>query len=674
MLRPVALAGAPALALAVSAAAFPAAETTLAPRYDHSAIGSTTSTTERDGLAKYGTLIAIHALCAFFAFQVFMPLAVVVAAVGKSAFPEHWFKAHWKMQLFVVLPLALMGFALIGVLFLQAFVGWYAHHRQMTVGRFAAENGRPEPAPKRRAANWLHIGIGITVLTLGGLQVTWGFDEYEEHLGKSVPTWVEVVHYVIAGIPVVIVTPFILVRGVMRMRDGYSFAAAFFSRPAKPQPYQPPPRKLMLGSNYIDEAYGPSGIVFDEDAEKEGVGHEYAKGQGADGRMRVESYASSWPGAETREEYEREILSQRGEGSAVGSFASHSTALYDYAQHGEEEASSLLRSAAAMGQETPSPAPSVFHPSQAVPTQVSYPPTSSTSSGPPHSLPPMSPVFHSTSPSPSTLIASAAPATPAPPASSAVSSTFSPRLSFMPFPGPDAILPPRGPNDSPAYASTLSSSSTLSRQPVAGGEPVVRLPLPGEGEASDPALLIPSPPPPGPSPSIYSEPSYRPFSVSTSEAALCDGEARTAEPTVSPVVQRHQSLAGRIETARPQRQETIREETVSEVNEAAAEQAAQSSASSLESEVLPTDKQEQDNDEDVPLADDAESTRLMDELERELTISTMRSGRSRAAPKDDDGEGVENEEVEAQTEVSVDEQTKLQREQSGKWFGGAKER
>ncbi|GAA5969620.1 hypothetical protein JCM11641_008181 [Rhodosporidiobolus odoratus] len=708
-------------AVAASPALLPPHDLNLVPRYDHNAIGASSAVSDEDkGKAtKFATIVAIHAVLGFLAFQVFMPLAVVLAAVGKTAFPDHWFKAHWRAQVFVVFPLSVltvimavvaaavepdflpaakdgmdkhktMGFILLGAVVVQMLVGWYSHHAHVKKERFAAENGQPEPAPKRRVANWVHLAIGITLLTLGGLQVTWGFNEYEWHVGQSIPRWIEIVHFVVAGVPVIIVTPFILVRGLMRMRDGQSFTEAFFSRPVRSQPYQPP-RKLFLGtSTYIDETYGPSGIVFDEDAEKDGVGHEYAKGRGADGRMRVESIASSWPGHETREQYEADVLSQRDGASVVGSVASHSTA-YDYVPYrhedGTEEHSSLITSAAPMGSSSPSPGPSTFRPSQ---TPLSYPPTPASNLSVPPGLPSISPVFHSTSPSPSTLIASVAPTLTPPPAPA---NTFSPRLAFMPFSGPDAVLPPRNANDTPAYASTLASTPSFTRDSSVPVE--VRTPPTGEGEAVSPALFVPSPPPPGQPPSLYSVPStYRAQSVASSGAAVCDGDANVSIPMASqtsPRAQRHMSMAGQIEgTPLPGRTTTIAEETATEVSAAVAGKEAEERAAaaalgisspglpSSPAETLPAYEQggealapaEAAHNEDVPLVDDSESARLFDELERELTISTMRSGRSRATAAEDDTEegtsavGAED----AATEISVDEETRLQREQSGKWF------
>lgn len=63
------------------------------------------------------------------------------------------------------------------------------------------------------------------------------------------------------------------------------------------------------------------------------------------------------------------------------------------------------------------------------------------------------------------------------------------------------------------------------------------------------------------------------------------------------------------------------------------------------------------------LFDDSESTRLMDELERELSVSSTRSRRIRDR-FEGDAEGMETDDV--------DEEMRLARDQSGKWAGSNK--
>ncbi|GAA5837477.1 hypothetical protein JCM11251_002118 [Rhodosporidiobolus azoricus] len=696
----------------------------LSPRYDHTALGSLpedvapATVSELEGeFKRYGALIAVHGVIAFLAFQVFMPLAVVFAAVGKTSFPSAWFKWHSRTQVFLVTPMAILaivlvgvaaatrpslvhdgisrhgvlGFIILGIVTFQLAIGWYAHFAQARKEQFAAENGLPEPAPKRRLANWAHIAVGVTLLTLGGLQVTWGFGEYASRLGQSVPTWVEVVHYVIAGIPVLIVTPFVLVRGVMRIRDGQSFTEAFLTHPPQNSKVVPPPRKFFLGSSsYIDEAYGPSGIVFDEVAEKDGIGHEYAKGKGLDGRARVDSTASSWPGYETREQYEADLASRQSQGGSVV----EDWAGWDYTRYddggGGRGTSSLLSAAAPMGRSTTQAPRPASQPSQAapLPSPVFYPPSWNSA------LPPVSPIIHSTSPTPSTLAAtvaaSVAASLPPPPAPA---SSFSPRLSFMPFPGEAPVVPPAGTSAAPAYESTLTPSSTASERSNLAFLAVRDQPD-GEGKAPSPATLVPSPPPPDSSATPLAGTGFVPAkslrrkktagSVETSIAAACDGEAgkeSLAEDEVSPIVTRHISLQGKIEGSPVEgTQDSLREEkeeaevTPSTKLEDGRKEQSESDKVENAPERLPSpsfppsDNEADKHDEDVPLTfdpDDAESTRLMDELERELTISTMRSGRSWATTT------YEDEKAEDESEAGASDEAKTVA--SGVWLGGKKD-
>ncbi|GAA6012200.1 hypothetical protein JCM10207_002757 [Rhodosporidiobolus poonsookiae] len=630
-------------------------------------------------------LIAIHAVLGFLALQVFLPLAVVVAAIGKSWFPEYWLKAHWKLQVYLVVPTTVitiilsgiaagvnpdkakdvwdkhrvMGFVLLSVIVLQCGAGLLTHKLRLRKERFAVEHGLPDPPPKRRLINWIHIAVGIFLLSVGGLQVTWGFGEYESHLGEPVPRWVEIVHYVIAGIPVLLATPFILVRGVMRMRDGHSFAAAFFASPSPEPSYPPPPRQLFLGtSSYLDESYGPGGLVFD--ADKDGVGHEYAKGAGADGRMRVQgthdrngaSEASYWPGATTREEYEADVQSHRDSRSFAGFSMAPSVVSTAYdPPPSTEEHSALLSAAEPMGHVVPAASASdeSARPSQpAPPVPATYPP-----SAPPPALPPMSPLYSSASPTPSALFSS----TNAPPAVPPLPASFSPRLSFMPFAGSDAAHPPP---ENHRHSAASSLHSLVPPTAAAGQLPPLSSPKEGEGKSASPIVLVPSPPPPPPALAPAAPMHGRAPSVATvsSTQALCGGDPAPPVPplptdvaaTESPTVQRHQSVEGKIESV-------VSDPAVPAI-------------------ALPLPEEEENDDahsvasnDDVPLTviagggRDSESTRLMDELERELTISTMRTGRSKfsfhAAEAEADAAG-------GDTESKEDDEPEKEKEEKGK--------
>ncbi|GAA5870011.1 hypothetical protein JCM1840_003555 [Sporobolomyces johnsonii] len=641
----------------------------LLPRYDHSGIGSASNSDDNMTVSnRYVIILVVHAICGFLAFQVFAPLAVAIAVVGRSWGPV-WFHVHYRIQLWIVFPLTtfavimgaiasalprqnfglrdvmdkhkVMGFVLLGVLSAQMLVGYYAHSTQVMKERVAADMGRPEAPVKRRAVTWVHIAVGIALLTSGGLQVTWGFKEWDDHVaGLPIPTWAFVLNWIFASVPLVVVLPFVLVRGFLRMRRGQTFAQAFFSRPETPR--YVPPRKLFLGSStYIDEAHAAQVEEKALDGEVGLVGHEYGKGSGADGRQKVASVASAWPGHETREEYEADLESSRGNNSVV-SLAPSSSMVFDYAQYGGEgeEHSSLLPSAAPLGESalrrstalTSSPSPSI---------PSSYPPVSGASAVLPF-IPPMPLMFPSTStsPAPTTSSSSSIPPPPGP--------AFSPRLSFMPFAGPHVVHHHRRTNTAGTAAMSeqlLSTPTPNSSQTLPAAEPALKSPPSGEGES--PVHVVPTPPPPA---SWESGELGRPrvSSVSTSAVAACDGEVgeggEIGGRMTSTGVTRHMSMAGEVVTAEAESSHSL----------ATTEEDAQAEA----------EAEAEEEEEGSVLADDAESTRLMDELERELSISisSARSGMTRG--RDDEASAGAKEDEE------VDEQTKLEREQSGKWFGG----
>ncbi|BGP02153.1 Deoxycytidine monophosphate (dCMP) deaminase [Rhodotorula toruloides] len=608
------------LLLAVSAAASPTPPDLVA-RWDHSALGSQAPTdTEHSSSGRYATLIALHGMLGFLAFQVVAPAAAIVAAVGKGWSNGLWFRMHWKIQVFVTVPTVTLaitvaviaasmddrtrvydkhrttGFVLLGVLILQLALGYYAHSRHQAVTTFATSSGLPAPPPKRRVANWLHMGVGVGLLTVGGLQVMWGFEEYREFVGKNVPG--------LAGVPPLIVTPYILIRGIKRLRAGHSFTESFFSTPPSSQPYQPP-RKLFLGtSTYIDEAYAPGAetvLDADADVEKDGVGHEYAKGKGVDGRVQVES---SWPGAATRKEYEHEVQSSIGHGSVVGSTIGGESTYDDYRDRREEEEVSLIKRAAPIAR-LPSPGADEDEGRPTYPPSAAYDPRAP----PPPTLPPLPPVSSTFSPPPPL------PTSVSPP-SVGENLTFSPRLSFTPFAGPDVINPP-------TLTLATSPSPALSTT-----EAVLRDQPDGEGQSAKTPTLVPTPPLPS---SAQDKADVRATDTASPAPQLTsDGVLFTVERRPSQVAK----VEG--EASNQEVKPAAQEETVVE----------------------------EDEDDDVILADDSESTRLMDELERELTISPMRSGRSRAAPAE--------EEKLAEVGESAKEEPMLEREQSGKWFGNGR--
>lgn len=424
-------------------------------------------------------------------------------------------------------------------------------------------------------------------------------------------------------------------------------------------------------SDYLEQAQalGPG-----NDPEKDEVGTSYEKGHGADGRLRVDSHASNWPGAATREEYEHEVASTIGHASVVSSAGYDEGSLYDYAASNsspvvshakrvvlEEEKSSLLSSAAPMGSSG-----GLVHEHQHLagqggegPSQIPYrlpctsptypPPAPAQVFVPPPMLPPIEPV---SSP-------------PAPPRTASMASrianfsSFSPRLAFMPFSGSTPAGMPT-PTETPSnYSGSVVSAGSGATTLFVYEEPA---------QAS--AVFVPSPPPVPPRPTAST-----PLSSIATDLAVEDDSAIPRKDT-APTLTRAVSSAAQIEDA----DAADGTQSPASVIELAAQQP------KLQLELTnpdPPSDQEEEEDGAVtaksPFADDSESLRLMDELERELTISTTRSGRrarADASPEagDDTADSVTApEEVTETADVtSTDQATALSREQSGKWLAGGK--
>ncbi|GAA5975454.1 hypothetical protein JCM5350_006484 [Sporobolomyces pararoseus] len=570
---------------------------------------------EDDDLRKREMIILVHAVCGFLAFQVFAPIAVVIASIGRS-WGDTWFKIHYRVQLFVVVPLAIfsvglgasattydvqnvmdkhkvLGFVLVGLLALQLLLGLWAHLAQK-IERDAAPEGKIVEE-KRRSANWLHIFLGIVLLSLGGLQVTWGLGEWNQSVG-TIPTWITVVHWIIAGVPVVIVTPFVLVRGALRMRRGQTFAQAFFDRRPASGPYVPP-RKLFLGSS----TYRSIG----QDEEKDDEEQDRLIGE------------TKWVGATTREEYEAS-LSNTHRNSTTSTYLSNTrnrnstTSTYDtndylFDAQSEEQASIPSKRGSADDSVMPTlaPSPSIYPPTPSIGTPYIDPaiPTSSMS---PLTLPIFSP--------------------PPPP-------ILSPRLAFMPFSGSAVVN-----HSSPSTVAASPSTPRVSTLPS------IRSNLSNSHEHQ--VVVVPTPSPPTSSP--------RPVSISSSAAAICGGESVeevTSVPVSNSRVVRHSSMSGEIvgkakesgEGQTPSLEITLEEED----------------------ETTPTVSDHNFEEEGSDVRGDDESTRLMDELERELTILSTHS-RHRIPDRFDGVEG--GMEGAATGEREID----LARTKSGEWIGGAK--
>lgn len=456
-------------------------------------------------------------------------------------------------------------------------------------------------------------------------------------------------------------------RGLLRMRRGQTFAQAFFGRD-QPEPYQPPRRMFLNTSDYLEQAQalGPG-----NDPEKDEVGTSYEKGHGADGRLRVDSQAPNWPGAATREEYEHEVASTVGHGSIVSSTGYDEGSLYDYAASNsspvvsharrvviEEEKSSLLSSAAPMGssgglghekEQSAAGQGGGGGPSQ-IPyrlpcTSPTYPPPAPAQVFvPPPMLPPIEPISSPPAPPRTASMASRI----------AKFSSFSPRLAFMPFSGSTPAGMPT-PTETPSnYSGSVVSAGSGATTLFVYEEPA---------QAS--TVFVPSPPPVPPRPTAYT-----PVSSIATDLAVED-DSVTPRKDITPTLTRAVSSAAQIEDA-----------------DADAADGTQSPASVIELAQQPklqlelTNPDPPSDQEDgavtakSPFADDSESLRLMDELERELTISTTRSGRrarADASPEagDDTADAAVPAEVAEET-ASTDQATALAREQSGKWLAGGK--
>ncbi|GAA5986241.1 hypothetical protein JCM10908_006469 [Rhodotorula pacifica] len=612
----------------------------LEARYDHAALpggeGGEAGTAAAGRTTKgYAVLIALHGVLGFLALQVIAPLAVVIAAVGRSWPNNLWFRLHWKMQAYGSWPVLLLA---------------------VTFAVFAATVGREEG--------------GVAPERLDLHQITWGFDEYERRLGREVPMWIQILHFAVAGVAPLIITPFILVRGFLRMRRGQTFAQAFFGRD-QPEPYQPPRKMFLNTSTYLEQSRHLYPTVHDADLEKDEIGTSYEKGRGAEGRLRVDSHASSWPGAATREEYEHEVASTIGHGSVVS--GGYDDSLYDYPGANsapvfgsakrvilKEEKSSLLSSAAPMGTSSTIASENVPSTSEAEPSQIPYrlptpapmyPPSASQVFVPPPMLPPIDPV--------------SPPPVPAPARSASIASTFagfssfSPRLAFMPFSGstPAAMPAPTDVTSLSLSSASVSSADTAATPLFVYEEPASNVPT-----------VVPSPPlvPPRPMAST-------PATSIATDLAVENDSMVGGEMDPAPALTRQVSSAARIEEV------AAFGDVPSPSSDTELAQRGQ-----LHLEVAnpdpPSDEEDSAGKVTSPLADDSESSRLMDELERQLTISTTASGRRPRAesssgdfspPAEQTAPEREQEQV-AEATLPAEQATLLAREQSGKWLGGDK--
>lgn len=238
-----------------------------------------------------------------------------------------------------------------------------------------AERTQKAISGKRSMLAWTHIIIGLVLMTISGLNVTWGFNEYTNW---PIPTWIRIAHYVIAGVPLLILGPFVLVRGFLRMRRGTTFVEAFFDRPETVVAH-PSPR-----SRTLFDWQGSSGYIEQRASElrrpvEEGEGYAY-DGSSTRSLLRprasVNSYTSTmtWEGASTREEYEISLLERSKQQPVVDT--------YDYpeAVFGETTPGSLYQQ----------PVPSAPPPLPPYPAELERTVTQSTTTESLESAPPVS--------------------------------------------------------------------------------------------------------------------------------------------------------------------------------------------------------------------------------------------------------------------------------------------
>ncbi|KAM0752902.1 hypothetical protein T439DRAFT_354374 [Meredithblackwellia eburnea MCA 4105] len=294
-------------------------------RYDHARIGMNGQVEEEGVWTRYDTVVLLHAICGFCAWQLVAPLGVLVAAVGRDWGPV-WFHMHWQLHLLGTVPLTvagvalgtvasklgpdkgldghkIVGFSILALVWIQLGVGYWNHAKSKSNAEADTASSSSEkhlPVTKRKPLAYVHIVLGIVLLSLGGLQVTLGFREYTT---KPIPHWIIVMHWVLVGLPVFTVGPFIIIRGYLRLRRGQTFAQAFFNAPPSPR-YVPPRRLWLHESSYLEHADDGNEHKGDEDGE----GFIYARGRGQGGAQPVSfGEESGWSGPATREEYEENL-------------------------------------------------------------------------------------------------------------------------------------------------------------------------------------------------------------------------------------------------------------------------------------------------------------------------------------------------------------------------------
>ncbi|KAK0228359.1 hypothetical protein IW262DRAFT_1350516 [Armillaria fumosa] len=147
-------------------------------------------------------VVIAHGVLVSIGFLFFLPIGSLVARWSRTFTPK-WFKVHYTVNLWIALPVILIGWGLgpvavfdaqathfldshqiCGALllllyFLQAALGRYIHNRKGL------------SALRHPPSNVLHAILGLTLLCLAFFQVRSGFHEWKTISGRTaVPTWV----------------------------------------------------------------------------------------------------------------------------------------------------------------------------------------------------------------------------------------------------------------------------------------------------------------------------------------------------------------------------------------------------------------------------------------------------------------------------------------------------
>ncbi|KAM0790715.1 hypothetical protein ACM66B_004570 [Microbotryomycetes sp. NB124-2] len=194
----------------------------------------------------------------------------------------------------------IMGVVVVGLTFLQVAIGYGMHLRHTNTLPFETRHGH-EFAARRTWVNWLHILLGLSLLTLAGITATWAFVDFKL---EPKPTWVQVLNWCLVGLPAVILAPIILWRGYRRLKTGHTFAQAFLNAPIRTVDFVTVQKGFFNEADYLVEAavlgrHAPAPVDTGEQ------GFAYAPGRGSEGRQFVNNYSEpGWQGVATREDYE----------------------------------------------------------------------------------------------------------------------------------------------------------------------------------------------------------------------------------------------------------------------------------------------------------------------------------------------------------------------------------